>query len=147
MSQETFQIRAARVDDLPSIVSIQETIVQNKVSRSWVSHLEEQLTSKNSRCLAAVANDEVVGFIISEIKVGAFGADLSGWLGYVGISPKKMGQGIGRTLARTLFEGFRKEGVNSIYTAARWDSVDMLSFFKSLGFDRSPFINLCKQLD
>jgi hypothetical protein len=28
-----------------------------------------------------------------------------------------------------------------------WDAVDMLSFFKSLGFDRSTFINLIKHVD
>jgi hypothetical protein len=28
----------------------------------------------------------------------------------------------------------------------RWDSTDMLSFFKTLGFDRSNFINLRKVL-
>jgi len=34
-----------------------------------------------------------------------------------------------------------------VYTAARWDSVDLLSFFKSVGFNRSNFINLYKKLN
>ena len=41
----------------------------------------------------------------------------------------------------------QKEKINEIYTAARWDAVDILSFFKSIGFDRSNFINLRKELD
>ena len=34
-----------------------------------------------------------------------------------------------------------------IYTSVRWDSTDLLSFFKTLGFQRSDFINLHKSLE
>jgi len=34
----------------------------------------------------------------------------------------------------------------NVFTLVRWDSADMLSFFKTLGFDRSNFINLRKTL-
>jgi L-amino acid N-acyltransferase YncA len=58
-----------------------------------------------------------------------------------------MGQGIGQTLATALFEAFKKKKIFEIYTAVQWDSVDLLSFFKSIGFNRSNFINLYKKLD
>jgi len=50
-------------------------------------------------------------------------------------------------LAEEILEAYRKKGINDIYTSVRWDSVDLLSFFKTLGFDRSNFINLRKELD
>ena len=34
-----------------------------------------------------------------------------------------------------------------IYTSVRWDSTDLLSFFKTLGFQRSDFISLHKSLE
>jgi len=58
-----------------------------------------------------------------------------------------MGIGIGKALAERLFQFFKKEGVRDIHTAVRWDAGDMVSFSKAIGFDRSPFINLRKQLD
>jgi len=54
---------------------------------------------------------------------------------------------IGQSLIIQLFKQFKKKKINEIYTAARWDAVDMLSFFKSIGFDRSSFFNLCKKLE
>jgi L-amino acid N-acyltransferase YncA len=71
----------------------------------------------------------------------------SGWLEVVEVHPKHMGTGIGRALAGKLFQFFKKKGIRDIYTTVRWDAGDMLSFFKSLGFDRSTFINLRKHLD
>ncbi|RPJ10835.1 MAG: GNAT family N-acetyltransferase, partial [Desulfobacteraceae bacterium] len=41
----------------------------------------------------------------------------------------------------------REKGIKDVYTSVRWDSVDLLSFFKTLGFDRSNFINLKKSLE
>ena len=36
---------------------------------------------------------------------------------------------------------------NLSFASVRWDSVDFLPFFKTLGFDRSNFINLRKELN
>ena len=140
------EIRSMQGQDLPEIVRIQEAITQRPVAEAWIDSLASQLEQDSCRCLVAVQEGQVVGFIISEVKIGLFGEDTSGWLGYVGVAPKVMGQGIGRALASRLLEIFRDEGVEDVYTAVRWDSVDMLSFFKSLGFDRSHLINLCKRL-
>jgi ribosomal protein S18 acetylase RimI-like enzyme len=63
------------------------------------------------------------------------------------VDPKFMGQEIGRALAREIFTFYESRGIKSIYTSVRWDSTDLLSFFKTLGFDRSNFINLKRVLD
>jgi ribosomal protein S18 acetylase RimI-like enzyme len=81
------------------------------------------------------------------VKGEGFGLEQSGWIEVVGVHPSQMGIGIGQALAERLFDFFRKRRVRDVYTAVRWDAVDMLSFFKSLGFDRSTFINLIKHVD
>jgi len=45
-------------------------------------------------------------------------------------------EGIGKALAKRLFQYFRKRDIRDIYTAVRWDTGDMLSFFKAIGFKR-----------
>ena len=147
MSQVSFQMRMMEEADLPEVEAIQETIIQGPVPDDWKSALTALIGWQQSRCLVAEEENRVVGFIISEVSTGAFGANRAGWLGWIGVSPRKMGQGIGGAMAKALFDIFKKEGVENIYSAVRWDSVDMLSFFKSLGFDRSNFINLRKRLD
>jgi ribosomal protein S18 acetylase RimI-like enzyme len=132
--------------DLAEVVAIQETIVQGPVGETWRADLAGQIGRDSSRCLVAVEAGRVAAFLTSEVTNGAFGLDRAGWIAYVGVNPRLMGQGIGRALAQALFELFEREGVREVYTAVKWDSVDMLSFFKSLGFDRSHFINLHKRL-
>ena len=57
-----------------------------------------------------------------------------------------MGQGLGKRLAEEIFDFYRRVGIKDIHTSVRWDSTDILSFFKTLGFDRSNFINLRKNI-
>jgi hypothetical protein len=53
-----------------------------------------------------------------------------------------MGKGIGKILGETLIKYFNDGGVKEVYTTVEWDSGDLISFFKSIGFDKSSFINL-----
>jgi hypothetical protein len=50
-------------------------------------------------------------------------------------------------MARKIFEVYKAAGIEKVYTSVRWDSTDLLSFFKTLGFDRSAFINLKKAIN
>ena len=144
---KSIKIRILRTKDLPQIVRIEEAITKTKVSQQKKAFLRDHIQKEGSVSLVAQVEGQVVGFIISEILTNSFGLDQGGWIENFGILPQYMGQGIGRTLARHLFEVYRKKKIFEIYTSVRWDSVDLLSFFKSIGFDRSSFINLYKKLD
>jgi ribosomal protein S18 acetylase RimI-like enzyme len=143
----SIKIRILRTKDLPQIVRIEEAITKTKVSQQKKAFLKDHIQKEGSVSLVAEVEGRVVGFIISEILTNSFGLDQGGWIENFGILPQYMGQGLGRTLARHLFEAYRKKKIFEIYTSVRWDSVDLLSFFKSTGFDRSSFINLYKKLD
>ncbi|MEW6375829.1 MAG: GNAT family N-acetyltransferase [Thermodesulfobacteriota bacterium] len=141
------KVRKIEAEDVPEIVSIQESILQKKVSKKWIQMVEGHLKKQEALGFVALKDGQVVGFIIGEIKGEGFGLEQSGWIEVVGVHPRQMGIGIGRILAEKLFSFFIKEGIHDIHTSVRWDAGDMLSFFKAIGFDRSPFINLRKHLD
>jgi ribosomal protein S18 acetylase RimI-like enzyme len=141
------KIRKIRAEDVSEIVSIQESILQKKVSKKWVRTVKDHLKKQGGVGFVASKDGRVVGFLIGEIKGEGFGLEQSGWIEMVGVDPRQMGVGIGRILADKLFAFFKKEGIHDIHTSVRWDAGDMLSFFKAIGFDRSPFINLRKHLD
>ena len=140
-------VRKITVKVIPKIIDIQESIIKRKILKAWTQSIEKHLKKQDVAGFVALRDGEVVGFIIGEIKGPGFGIEKSGWIVVVGVCARCMGLGIGRTLAKRLFEYFRKKGVQDIYTAVRWDAIDMLSFFKSIGFDRSDFINLGKHLE
>ena len=138
--------RKIRSEDIAQIIAIQEALIKKKVSRRWVQMVEEHLRKHEGTGFVASRDGQVVGFIIGEVKGEGFGLEQSGWIEVVGVHPTQMGIGIGQALAERLFDFFKKRRVVDVYTAVRWDAVDMLSFFKSVGFDRSTFINLTKRL-
>jgi ribosomal protein S18 acetylase RimI-like enzyme len=141
------KIRKLTLRDLPRVAVIQESLIKTKVTPKKLALLREQIKKEGNISLAAVADGQVVGFMISEVMMNSFGLDQSGWIENFGVHPKYMGRGIGQSLAARLFEEYRKRQIGEIYTAVRWDSVDLLSFFKSVGFNRSNFINLYKKLE
>lgn len=141
---ETRQIKA---EDVPQIITIQQAITKKKVSRRWVQMVENHLRKQDAVGFVATRDNKVIGFVIGEVKGEGFGLEQSGWIEVVGVHPSQMGVGIGHALSHRLFQYFKKRGVRDVYTAVRWDAVDMLSFFKSIGFDRSEFINLIRRLD
>ncbi len=93
-------------------------------------------------CLVAETENKVAGFIIGEIKEWGFGVERSGWIEMVEVDPKHMGGGIGKALGEDLIKHFKKEEIKEVYTSVKWDSGDLIAFFKSVGFDKSSFINL-----
>jgi ribosomal protein S18 acetylase RimI-like enzyme len=141
------KIRKLLLKDLPRVVEIQEIITKTKAGPKKRAFLREHMQKEGDVSLVALAEGQVVGYIISEILTNSFGLDQGGWIENFGVLPQYMGQGIGRALAAHLFETYKKKKIGEIYTAVRWDSVDLLSFFKSIGFDRSNFINLYKKLE
>lgn len=147
MALKTIKFRKMLIKDLPQVIHIQETITKTKIRPKKICCWREQVENDSSLSLVALNGDQVVGFIISEIMTNSFGLDQSGWIKIMGVHPKHMGTGIGQSLITQLFKQFKKKKINEIYTAVQWDAVDMLSFFKSIGFDRSNFINLYKKLE
>jgi N-acetylglutamate synthase-like GNAT family acetyltransferase len=143
----TFVIRAPIESDIEDIRKIQEAIMKRPVSDLLENRIKEYMRKDPRSCLVAEVEGSVAGFIIGDIKDWGFGVEKSGWLETIGIHPKHMGKGIGKALGEKLLEHFRSQGIKNIYTQARWDSGDLLAFFKSIGFDRSDFINLERRLE
>jgi ribosomal protein S18 acetylase RimI-like enzyme len=125
---------AAAIEKKPSLLDFKQIVseeVKRRVNTSYVAEIK----------------GKVVGFMISYITYGSFGADRCAWIAMFGVDPKLMGQGIGKRLAEEIFKVYKEKGVTEVFTSVRWDATDILSFFKTLGFERSNFINLWKMLE
>jgi len=143
---DDIRVRGLRVEDVDDISRIQADITQASVNDDFKRIIHEQAKNSENACFVAEFQGRVVGFMISYILSGSFGMEKSAWIAMLGVDPKHMGQGIGKRLAGEIFEFYQRQGIENIYTSVRWDSTDLLSFFKTLGFDRSNFINLRKAL-
>ncbi|MBN1104687.1 MAG: GNAT family N-acetyltransferase [Deltaproteobacteria bacterium] len=140
-------IRKLKKADATSIARIDKSITKTVSQLDFGLIAREEMKRALATSFVAELDGNVVGYMISYITSGNFGVDRCAWIAMFGVEPKLMGQGIGKSLAEEVFKFYRAEGVTDVFTTVRWDSTDILSFFKTLGFDRSNFINLRKDLD
>ncbi len=144
---EKLIIRRLGKQDLTDISKILKALTEKRGTIDYQRAVEEEVKNRDRVSFVAELDSKVVGFLITYILYGGFGLEKSAWIGLFGVDPKYMGQGIGKRMAQEVFKEFKKMDVQNIYSSVKWDSTDLLSFFKSLGFDRSNFINLEKALD
>ena len=140
-------IRKIKPEDAPEITAIQSSITKTSPGIDFRYIIEEQVRKNGDVSFSAELNGKVVGFMISYVVFGGFGLQKSAWIAALGVDPKYMSQGIGRLLAEKLLAVYREKGIDYIVTTVCWVSVDLLSFFKTLGFDLSHFIHLTKKLE
>lgn len=143
---ENVLIRRLKVEDVENIGRIQEMITKTAVGEDFLEIVREYARKPDNACFVAEHEGGIVGFMISSILSGIFGVERSAWISILGVDPKFMGQDIGKALAAEIFRFYEGKGIKDIYTSVRWDSTDLLSFFKTLGFDRSNFINLRRSI-
>jgi len=143
---DNVQIRNLQKNDADEISRIYAAITMKPADPDFKRVVEEHAQRDHEACFVAELKGKVVGFMISYILTAGFGMPKSAWIATLGVDPSFMGQGIGETLAEEILNHYKAQGVENVYTSVRWDSTDLLSFFKTLGFDRSNFINLRKVL-
>ena len=141
------QIRKLVKEDAHEISRIYAAITRKEVDSDFKRVVEEHALRDDEACFVAEHEGKIVGFMISYILTAGFGMTKSAWIATLGVDPKYMGQGIGDMLAKATFRYYQSIGIKNVYTSVRWDSTDLLSFFKTLGFDRSNFINLRKIIE
>jgi ribosomal protein S18 acetylase RimI-like enzyme len=144
---ENIVIRNLQARDADDIARIREAITKEPSTAEYRNVVAQEADKDDRVSFVAEHNEKVVGYMIAYIIYGGFGLQKSAWLAVFGVEPKYMGMGIGQRLASKIFDVLLGMDIRNIFTSVQWDSTDLLSFLKSLGFDRCEFINLKKIID
>jgi ribosomal protein S18 acetylase RimI-like enzyme len=88
-----------------------------------------------------VAEDEA---IVGSVMVGHDGH--RGWLYYVAVAPASRGRGIGRVLVEAAESWLRQHGVVKVQLMVRETNDSVAAFYRRIGYDPMPRINLQKWL-
>jgi GNAT superfamily N-acetyltransferase len=147
-------IRMLGSDDLDDILRIEERIekAQNSESKERMEYLRETAVyhlqhGEPMMNLGAEIDEKLVGFIFAEIRLWEFGrGERTGWIKVLGVDPEYQGRGVGHKLGETLLSHFKKKNVRKVRTLVDWYDGDLISFFKSLGFDMLSMFPLEKEL-
>jgi ribosomal protein S18 acetylase RimI-like enzyme len=150
----SINIRFLGMDDLEEVVRIQEKIIgeQNSdKSERLVSlrdttahHLQNGDPLLN---LGAEVDGKLIGFIISEVRRWEFGGGgMTGWILILGVDREYRGIGAGHKLSSTLIDHFHRKGITKIRTMVEWHEGELISYFRSLGFNMLGMLPLEKEV-
>jgi len=150
----TTNIRMLGMDDLEDILRIEEKIEREldlkttermeHLKKTAIYHLQQDDPLLN---LGAEIDGKLVGFVFAEVRLWEFGrGEKTGWIKVLGVDPEYQGRGIGRKLGETLLGHFKRKNINKVRTLVDWYEGDLISYFKSLGFNILNMIPLEKEL-
>ena len=147
--------RILTMDDLENILEIVRKIEQSHgqtdsdrmdyLRETAIYHVEQGDPLMN---LGAEIDGKLVGFVFAEARQWEFGlAEKAGWIKVLGIDPDYQGGGIGRRLGETLLVHFKRKKIRKVRTLVNWFDGELISYFKSLGFDILNMIPLEKEIE
>ena len=141
-------IRKAEFVDIPAVKRLDARITGMSKPDYWADMFERYGTRPNRFFLVAIdKNDNLVGFIIGEVRAWEFGSAPSGWIFALGVDPDVRLNRIGTRLYGAICRRLAETGVDTVRTMlARDDDLNM-AFFRSLGMMGGPFIQLEMPLD
>lgn len=148
-------MRPLTMEDIPVILQIEERIERELGldEGERLEYLEETAHYNIGQgdplaSLGAEVDEKLVGFIIGEIRTWEFGrGERVGWIRALGIDPPYQGKGIGRRLGEELLRNFKLRKIERVRTMVDWYAGELISYFKSLGFEILNMIPLEKRLE
>ena len=146
MGKNARDVRIRQLDtvDIGAVTAIDEKISGHYHPDEWEQRIGYYLRRDPDAALVAEIDDQVVGFMLGEVRSGEFGLmEPTGWIEVLGVDPECRGSAVGRRLADALLEHFRAEGAKTVRTLVDETRADLTGFFDSLGFQPAslrPFV-------
>lgn len=139
-------VRIMTVRDIDEVLRIDEKITGKPHAAYYESKVASYIGRGPEYCLVAEHRNQVVGFILGDVRGWEFAAELSGWLEIIGVDPDYHGRGVSRTLMNELFARLKRAGVVIINTMVNWNDGDLIDYFHANGFERGEYVNLVRDL-
>ena len=141
------RVRPARGADLPAVIALDAEITGEAKAPYWRERFDWYVGRQPDRFfLVAEREQDMLGFIVGEVRAWEFGSPPSGWIFAIQIRPSARLHGLGTLLFDEICMRFRSAGVSHVRTMIAKDAHLILSFFRSLGLMGGPFIELEKRL-
>ena len=142
-------IRPARRGDLDAVIEIDATVTGLAKRKYWLSVYRRYGIGarREQQFLVALAEGQVIGFVIGEVRDWEFGSPPCGWVFAIDVDPHRRLKGVGTQLLGAISAGFRRAGVRTLRTLLARDNTLMLSFFRSQGLMAGPLMSLEMELE
>src|SRR5215218_1250638 len=119
MAETATEVRVRPADemDISAIVVIDEKIGGQYRPEVWEHRVGYYLRRDPEASVVAEADGKVVGFMLGEVRSGEFGLEEpTGWIEVLGVDPAHRGKALGRRMAESMLEHFRRQGAHTVRT-------------------------------
>ncbi len=141
------RIRCLEDTDLGHITGIDEKIGGSYRPEVWERRMAYYSRRDPDASVVAESGGRVIGFMFGEIRSGEFGMEEpTGWIEVLGVDPDARGKAIGRQLAESIMDYFRRSGATTVRTMVDAEMVGIERFFESLGFEPASLRPFVKKL-
>lgn len=140
-------VRQLRPSDLEAVIALDAKNTGRRRDEYFKLKLAQALNDTGIQVsLAAEVDGRLVGFLLSRVYYGEFGApEPVAVLDTLDVQPELRSQGVGRALLRQLRDNLLGLGVATLRTEVGWEDRDLVAFFQHVGFQPAP--RLCLDLD
>jgi GNAT superfamily N-acetyltransferase len=149
VASSALSIRPVRRGDLNAVIEI-DAMVTGIAKRDYWNSLYRRYAdavATGQHFLVATVGDQVIGFVIGEVRDWEFGSPPCGWVFAINVRPDARLGGTATELLHAICQSFRKAGVSKVRTLLSRDNTLILSFFRSQGMMIGPFIPLEMDLE
>lgn len=146
---DAVRIRPVRRDDLAEVIEIDSMVTGIEKLSYWNSLYRRyaDAVATGQHFLVAQMGEEVIGFVIGEVRDWEFGSPPCGWVFAIDVRPDARLGGTATQLLKAICASFKKAGVSKVRTMLSRDNTLILSFFRSQGMMIGPFIPLEMDLE
>lgn len=139
--KEEVKIREMREEDLQKLKEIDQALVGPERALSWPLRVEAHWwVYRPLLNFVAEVDDEVVGFLLGDIRGAEYGTDISGWIDMMGVAHEHQHKGIGRRLVEAFCKECQRNEVKT-RIIIREDDQRLKGFWTSVGFQRGKLVS------
>ena len=134
-THDAIEVRRALRRDLAEVIAIDAAVTGLAKPAYWRSVFRRYADpgERARRFLVALADGEVAGFVVGEVRDWEFGSPPCGWVFGIDVRPDLREAGVGSRLLEAIAKSFRRAGVTTLRTLLDRDNTVILSFFRSRG--------------
>jgi len=106
------KIRKMTEEDLHRVKEIDRELVGPYRAVSWPLRVEAHWwVYRGMPNFVAEIGNQLVGFLLGDIRGSEYGTDVSGWIDIMGVAPEYQSKGIGRKLVEAFCKECQKQGI------------------------------------
>lgn len=142
-------IRNAILADFNAVIKLDPDGTSEEKPAYWNEIFNRYITigRDDGFFLVAEVSDEVIGFIVAEVRAWEFGSSPCGWVFAISVSPNTREMGVGQLMLQEICLHLKKIGITTVRTMVDRDNKLTLSFFRSQGLRTGRYIELEKSID